>query len=62
MDDGSSQVAGPQLSESQLMTLALASQSPPVVTQLLQSGLPNYFAHTILGSFQPSLFMFESLT
>lgn len=38
-----------QLSESQLMTVAVACQSPPATLQLLDSGLPNLLTNTILG-------------
>ncbi|XP_054283105.1 baculoviral IAP repeat-containing protein 6 [Macrosteles quadrilineatus] len=37
-----------QLSESQLMTVAVACQSPPATLQLLDSGLPNLLTNTIL--------------
>jgi hypothetical protein len=38
-----------RLSECQLMTVAMACQSPPVIHQLLDSGLPTLLIHGILG-------------
>lgn len=37
------------LSDSQLMTIALACQSPPGTVQLLDSGLPNLLTNAVLG-------------
>lgn len=42
------------LSENQLMTIALACQSPPVTLQLLDSGLPNLLTNAVLGKFHSS--------
>jgi len=39
------------LSECQLMTVAMACQSPPAIHQLLDSGLPTVLTHGILGTY-----------
>ena len=39
------------LSECQLMTVAMACQSPPAIHQLLDSGLPTVLTHGILGQY-----------
>jgi len=39
------------LSECQLMTVAMACQSPPAIHQLLDSGLPTVLTHGILGMY-----------
>ncbi|KDR13250.1 hypothetical protein L798_12638, partial [Zootermopsis nevadensis] len=41
-----------RLSECQLMTVAMACQSPPAIHQLLDSGLPTLLIHGVLGKRQ----------
>jgi len=43
------------LSECQLMTVAMACQSPPAIHQLLDSGLPTVLTHGILGMYDSEL-------
>lgn len=50
-----------RLSECQLMTIAMACQSPPAIHQLLDSGLPTLLTFGVLGQYC-CYFFFSSFT
>jgi len=49
------------LSECQLMTVAMACQSPPAIHQLLDSGLPTVLTHGILGAYDSEYLLWYAM-